>query len=69
LPLFVRAAEIFRLFRKKGKNIPSTIDLLIFAIAEEKNCIVFARDRDIETILASGLVEAALWDLEPPPTV
>lgn len=68
VPLYIRAAEIYRLLRKKGKTIRSTIDCIIVAIAEENNCFVLARDRDIETILASGLVEAALWDLEPPST-
>ena len=69
LPLYIRAAEIYRLLRKKGKTIRSTIDCIIVAIAEENNCFVLARDRHIETILSSGLVEAALWNLEPPPTV
>jgi len=69
LPLYIRAAEIYRLLRKKGKTIRSTIDCIIVAIAEENNCFVLARDRDIETILSSGLVKAALWNLEPPPTV
>ncbi len=68
LPLYLRAAEIYRLLRKKGKTIRSTIDCILAAIAEENDCFVLARDRDMETILRSGLVEAALWSLEPPPT-
>jgi predicted nucleic acid-binding protein len=66
LPLYLRAAEIFRLLRKKGKTIRSTIDCIIVAIAEENDSYVLARDSDMEIIIGSGLVEVALWTLEPP---
>lgn len=66
LPLYLRAAEIYRLLRKRGKTIRSTIDCIIAAIAEENDCTLLARDRDMEIIMGSGLVNAALWTLEPP---
>jgi predicted nucleic acid-binding protein len=61
-----RAAEIYRALRKKGKTIRSTIDCVIATLADEHGCYVLARDRDLETILASGILEAKLWRLAPP---
>ena len=66
--LYLRAAAIYRALRKTGRTVRSTIDCLIVAIAEENGCRVLARDRDLETILDSGLVRAGLWRPEPLPT-
>ena len=60
---YLRAAELYRMLRQKGKTIRSTIDCLIGALAEENGCYVLARDRDLETILTSGLLRAKLWRL------
>lgn len=65
IELYLRAAEIYRLLRRKGRTVRSTIDCLIAVIAEESGCRVLARDRDLETILASGLVNSALWRIDP----
>jgi predicted nucleic acid-binding protein len=56
-----RAAEIYRSLRKRGKTIRSTIDCLIAVLAEENACHVLARDRDLVTILASGLLPVEAW--------
>ena len=64
-PLYIRAAEIYRHLRKRGKTIRSTIDCIIAAIAEENECYVLARDSDMQIIMSSGLVDAALWTLAP----
>lgn len=58
---YVRAAELYRSFRRRGKTVRSTIDCLIAVLAEENDCAVLARDRDISSILASGLVAVRSW--------
>ncbi len=58
---YLRAAELHRSLRQKGRTVRSTIDCLIATLAEANGCHVLARDRDLETILSSGLVEARLW--------
>jgi predicted nucleic acid-binding protein len=63
IDLHLRAAAIYRTLRQRGKTIRSTIDCLIAAIAEENHCYVLARDRDLETVLGSGVVKARLWRL------
>ncbi len=59
--LYLRAAEVYRLLRRKGDTVRSTIDCLVAALAEENGCYVLARDRDIKVILNSGLVNSRLW--------
>ena len=66
--VYFHAADLYRALRKKGKTIRSTIDCLVASIAEENACALLARDRDLETILASGLVNIPVWRLESPPT-
>lgn len=66
IDLHLRAAELYRGLRKRGKTIRSTIDCLIATLADQSGCYVLARDRDLETILGSGLVKARLWRLAPP---
>jgi predicted nucleic acid-binding protein len=39
-----------------GVTIRSTIDCVIAVLAEEYGCAVLARDRDMETILESGVL-------------
>ena len=41
-------------------DVRSTTDCLIATLAETNGCCVLARDRDLEAILSSGLVEARL---------
>jgi predicted nucleic acid-binding protein len=42
-------------------TIRSTIDCIIAVLAEENGCHVLERDRDLKTILSSGLVAAKHW--------
>jgi hypothetical protein len=44
--------------------VRSTIDRLIAVIAEDNDCDVLARDRDIRAILGSGLVKARACRVE-----
>ncbi len=66
IDLHFRAAELCRALRKKGKTIRSTVDCIIATLADQHDCYVLARDRDLETMLASGLVRAKLWRLARP---
>jgi predicted nucleic acid-binding protein len=59
--LYLRAAELYRGLREKGKTVRSTVDCIIAAIAEEGGCAVLARDRDMDVILESGLLKAQRW--------
>lgn len=49
-PLFLAAAEIYRLGRAKGYTIRSSTDCLIAAIAIENRMPVWHKDRDFEAI-------------------
>jgi predicted nucleic acid-binding protein len=59
--LYLRAAELYRGLREKGKTVRSTVDCVIAAIAEAGGCAVLARDRDMDAILDSGLSKAVRW--------
>jgi predicted nucleic acid-binding protein len=61
---YLRAAEIFRSLRNRGVTVRSTIDCILAAIAEENDCAILARDRDMESILGSGLVKVSAWLVE-----
>jgi predicted nucleic acid-binding protein len=58
--VYLRAAGIYRNLRRLGHTVRSTIDCLIAVVAEEGRCHVLARDRDLSTILGSGLLKARL---------
>jgi hypothetical protein len=64
--LYLRAAELYRGLREKGKTVRSTVDCIIAAIAEEGGCAVLARDRDMDAILDSGLLKAVRWHPRSP---
>jgi hypothetical protein len=59
MPLYLRAAALYRGLRERGKTVRSTVDCIIAALAEENDCSVLARDRDMDVILESGLVRVA----------
>jgi predicted nucleic acid-binding protein len=59
--LYLRAAELYRALREKGRTVRSTVDCVIAAIAEEAGCALLARDRDMDAILDSGLLKAGRW--------
>lgn len=58
---YLRAAELYRALRERGKTVRSTVDCIIAVIAEQAECALLARDRDMDAILDSGLVKAARW--------
>ena len=58
---YLRAAELFRRLREKGRTVRSAADCIIASIAEEAGCHLLARDRDLEAILASGLTRVRAW--------
>jgi predicted nucleic acid-binding protein len=61
IDLYLRAADLYRALRKRGVTIRSTIDCLIAVLAEEEDCALLARDRDMEMILASGILPVDRW--------
>ncbi|HEX9637464.1 MAG TPA: PIN domain-containing protein [Acidobacteriota bacterium] len=66
--IHLRAAGLYRSLRSKGITVRSTIDCLIAVLAEENGCTILARDRDITSILASGLVRSDPVRHSPPPS-
>ena len=59
--LYLRAAQLYRRLREKGKTVRSTVDCIIAAVAEDGGCDLLARDRDMDAILDSGLLKARRW--------
>lgn len=59
--LYLRAAELFRELRQKGRTVRSAADCIIAAIAEEAGCHLLFRDRDLKVIIESGQVRARPW--------
>jgi len=53
------AAGLYRALRARGVTVRSTIDCLIAGLAEQGECALLARDRDMDRILDSGLVSVA----------
>jgi len=49
---YLKAAEIYRHCRKKGKTVRKTVDCIIAAICIENNLILFHKDSDFENIKA-----------------
>ncbi len=62
---YFRAADLYRTLRRRGITVRSTIDCLIAIVAEDNGCQVLARDRDMTTILSSGLLKAGFWRSPP----
>ena len=58
---YLRAAELGRRLREKGRTVRSAADCIIASIAEEAGCRLLARDRDLQAILASGLTKVRAW--------
>lgn len=61
--VYLRAAEVYRKLRERGVTIRSTIDCLIAVIAEQSGCALLARDRDLDALLASGVVRVKPWSV------
>ncbi len=63
---YLRAAEVYRKLRERGVTIRSTIDCIIAVMAESAGCALLARDRELDAILASGLVKVEAWPIAMP---
>ena len=50
LEVFLEAAEIYRVGRRKGYTIRSTVDCLVAAIAMRHDAVVWHKDRDFDAI-------------------
>lgn len=61
IELYLRAAEVYRELRRQGTTVRSTIDCILAVLAEEAGCYLLARDRDLGTILGSGVVATRVW--------
>lgn len=59
--LYIRAAELHRSLRERGRTVRSTVDCIVAAIAEEAGCALLARDRDMDAIIDSGLLKTPRW--------
>jgi predicted nucleic acid-binding protein len=55
------AADVYRALRRKGVTVRSTIDCLIGVLAAANGCHVLHRDRDLDAIVRSGLLELPAW--------
>lgn len=58
---YERAAWVYRELRRRGITVRSTIDCLIAALAERNRCHLLHRDRDLSTIVESGVVDLPVW--------
>jgi len=63
---YLRAADVYRKLRERGVTIRSTIDCIIAVMAEEAGCALLARDRDLDALLASGLLKVKPWPIATP---
>jgi hypothetical protein len=63
IDLHFRAADLYRALRERGKTIRSTIDCLIAVLAEANRCSLLARDRDMDSILESGILKVPRWPI------
>jgi hypothetical protein len=61
IDLYLRAADVYRELRRRGKTVRLRIDCILGVLAEEQGCYLLARDRDLATILDGGLVGAKPW--------
>ena len=52
----LRSADLYRVLRQRGKTIRSMINCVIAVFAEERGCAVLACNRDMRTLLESGLL-------------
>jgi len=66
IDVYLRAAEVYRRLRERGVAIRSTIDCIIAVMAEKAGCALLSRDRDLDALLASGLVKVKPWPVAAP---
>jgi hypothetical protein len=52
---YLSAAALYRELRRRGITVRSTVDCLIVRLAEERDALILARDRDVTWIVESRL--------------
>lgn len=57
---FLAATRLFRELRARGVTVRSTIDCIVARLAAEDGAYLLARDRDLEMIAESGLLDLAM---------
>ena len=54
---YLEAADLYRHLRSRGVTIRSTIDCIIAKLAEENDTLLLSKDRDLQLIVDSKLLE------------
>ncbi len=54
---YLEAADLYRQLRAKGLTIRSTIDCIIAKLAEENDALLLSKDRDLQLIVDSELLD------------
>ena len=54
---YLEAADLYRQLRSQGLTIRSTIDCIIAKLAEENDALLLSKDRDIQLIVDSKLLD------------
>jgi predicted nucleic acid-binding protein len=54
---YLEAADLYRQLRSKGVTIRSTIDCIIARLAEENDALLLSKDRDLQLIVDSKLLD------------
>lgn len=54
---YLEAADLYRGLRERGLTIRSTIDCIIAKLAEENDALLLSKDRDLQIIVDSSLLD------------
>ncbi len=54
---YLEAADLYRRLRSRGLTIRSTIDCIIAKLAEENDALLLSKDRDLQLIVDSELLD------------
>jgi len=54
---YLEAADLYRQLRSRGLTIRSTIDCIIAKLAEENDSLLLSKDRDLQIIVDSKLLD------------
>jgi predicted nucleic acid-binding protein len=54
---YLAAADLYRQLRSRGLTIRSTIDCIIAKLAEENDALLLSKDRDLQLIVDSELLD------------
>lgn len=54
---YLAAADLFRTLRSRGVTIRSLVDCLVAQLAHEHDALLLFKDRDLQQIVDSGLLE------------